>query len=77
MRTLQLWHMDSPVAVHRPNLPHGMWDLSFPTRHWTYIPRIGRQILNLWTSREVPGLSQGFQLYARHCLECVYMGSFI
>ena len=32
-----------------------MWDLSSPTRDRTHVPCIGRQILNHWTTREVPG----------------------
>ena len=35
-------------------LPQGMWDPRSPTREQTCIPRIGRQILNPWTTREVP-----------------------
>ena len=35
-------------------LPCGTWDLSFPARDWTRVPHIGRQILNHWTTREVP-----------------------
>ena len=31
-----------------------MWDLSFPTRYWTHIFCIAKQILNHWTAREVP-----------------------
>ena len=31
-----------------------MWDPSSPTRDRTCIPCIGRQILNHWTTREVP-----------------------
>ena len=34
---------------------YGMWDLSSPTRDGTQAPCIGRQILNHWTTREVPG----------------------
>ena len=34
--------------------PHGMWDLSSPTKDQTHIPCIGRQSLNHWTSREIP-----------------------
>ena len=34
--------------------PQGMWDLSFPTKHWTHTPCIGRQSLKHWTTREVP-----------------------
>ena len=33
-----------------------MWDLSSPTRDWTFILCIGRWILNQWTTREVPKL---------------------
>ena len=32
----------------------GMWDLSSPIRDQTHVPCIGRQILNHWTTREVP-----------------------
>ena len=32
----------------------GMWDLSSPTRDWTYAPCIERGSLNHWTTREVP-----------------------
>ena len=31
-----------------------MWDLSSLTRDQTHVPCIGRQILNHWTTREVP-----------------------
>ena len=34
----------------------GIWDLSSPTRDQTCIPCIGRQILNHWTTREVPSM---------------------
>ena len=37
-------------------LLHSMWDLSTPTADQTYVPCIERQILNLWTTREVPVL---------------------
>ena len=37
-------------------MPCGMRDLSSPTRDQTHVPCIGRQILNLWISREVPGI---------------------
>ena len=33
-----------------------MWDLSFPTRDWTFTPCTGRQSLNYLTAREVPKL---------------------
>ena len=32
----------------------GMWDLSSPTRDWTYATGIGRWSLNHWTSKEIP-----------------------
>ena len=38
-------------------LPCSLWDLSSPTRDRTCVPCIGRWILNLWTTREVPFLS--------------------
>ena len=38
-----------------PWLLHGMWDLSSLARDWTHISCIGTQILNHWTTREVPG----------------------
>ena len=31
------------------------WDLSSLTRDQTYVPSIAKQILNHWTTREVPG----------------------
>ena len=31
-----------------------MWDLSSPTRDWTYTTSIGRWSLNHWTSKEIP-----------------------
>ena len=37
----------------RASLRHSMWDLSSPTRDWTCVPCIGRQILNHGTTREV------------------------
>ena len=51
-----------PVDAHRllsccgapAQLPHSMWGLSSSTRDWTSILCIGRQILNHWTTREVP-----------------------
>jgi len=38
------------------SLSHSMWDLSSPVRDQTHIPCIGRQILNHWTTKEVPFL---------------------
>ena len=35
---------------------NGMWDLSSPTRDWTRVACIARQIPNHWTTRKVPSL---------------------
>ena len=35
-------------------LPCGKWDLNSPARNQTCVSCIGRQILNHWTTREVP-----------------------
>jgi len=35
-------------------LLHSMWDLSSPPCDLTHVPYIARQILNYWTTREVP-----------------------
>ena len=35
------------------SLPWGMWDFRSPTRDQTWVPCIGRWILNHWTTREV------------------------
>ena len=37
-------------------VPRGMWDLNSPTRDLAHVHCIGRQILNHWTTREVPKL---------------------
>ena len=34
--------------------PHGMWDLSFPTRIKPVPPAVGAWSLNHWTTRELP-----------------------
>ena len=44
----------------------GTWDLSSLIRDQTHIPSIGRQVLNHWTTREIPGL-----LSLSLCLEVV------
>ena len=44
-----------------------MWNLSSTTRNQTHVPRVARQILNPWTTREVPlpdFLKQSSQLTA-------------
>ena len=41
-------------VVARAKLPQGMWDLSSLARDGTHILCLERQILNHWTTREVP-----------------------
>ena len=36
------------------HLPRGIWILSYLTRDRTQVPCLARQILNHWTTREVP-----------------------
>ena len=56
--SLELWYMGS--GAHRPSSCgtwaelHSMRDPSSPTRDRTQILRIARQILNHWTTRDVP-----------------------
>ena len=38
----------------RAELIHSMWDLSFLTADRIYVPCVGKQILNHWTTRDVP-----------------------
>ena len=40
-----------------------MWDLSSPARDQTCTPYIGKQILNHWTTREVPFLFLFFIIF--------------
>ena len=54
MQGLLLQCRDSLVLVCRLSLLCGMWDHSSLTRDQTRVPCIVRQILNLWTTREVP-----------------------
>ena len=37
-------------------VPHGVWDLSFPTEDPTCVPCSGSVRINHWTTREVPEL---------------------
>ena len=59
-QALQLWCAGSVVVARRLSchvqvqFPHGMWNLSSLTRDRTCVLCIGRQILNHWTTREVP-----------------------
>ena len=61
-----------------------MWDLSSLTRDQTCVPSTGRQILNLWTTGEVPKVSYYrkfgtcFCLITRHniALKCVAIAVF-
>ena len=41
-------------VVGPAQLLHNMWDVSYPTGDRTHILCIARQILNCWTTREVP-----------------------
>ena len=43
-----------------------MWDLSSLTRDRNHIPCIGRRILNLWTTREVPLKTVLFLTHAKY-----------
>ena len=42
------------LVVSGLSCPHSTWDASTLTRDQTYVPCIGRWILNHWTTREVP-----------------------
>ena len=73
------WLCQILVASHRIFLvvrglscPHSMWDVSTMTRNQTYIPCIGRRILNHWTTRK--SLSQFFckSLGWKHLGICFY-----
>ena len=55
--TLQVWRTGFPLWSTWALLPHGVWDLRSWTRDWTPVPCIDRQILNHWTTREVPWCS--------------------
>ena len=52
-----LWHVGFSLSgcSSWAGLPCGMWDLSSLTRDQTLVPCIGKQILNHWATREVPG----------------------
>ena len=45
-----------PSWVAWVHLLHSTFYLSSLTRDWTWVPCVGRQILNHWATREVPGL---------------------
>ena len=50
----QLQHMGSLTVAHWLSCPLGVWDLISLSRDQTRVPCTGRQILNQWTTREVP-----------------------
>ena len=56
-------HAGSFIVYHglsscgtQASFPHGMWDLSSPTRDQSCVPCIASWILNHWTTRESPYL---------------------
>ena len=62
---VSVWCMDSLVVACRPKSAraqqlHCMWDLNSLTRGQACVSSIARQILNQWTTREVP--SSAFEL---------------
>ena len=48
-------------------LPLGMWNLSSSTRDQIRVPFIKRQILNLWTTKEVPEICSLGVCVGDHC----------
>ena len=60
----------------RAELLRGIWDISSPIIDWTRVPHTARQILNHWTTREVPDIFKIFilwWLYANlHFFESIY-----
>ena len=76
-----LWHTGFSGGDVWAQLPHSMWDLSFPTRDRTCIPCIGRQIFNHGATRKASQIQLLFQArkqrlvlhglqfdWSRHCL---------
>ena len=51
---LQLWSVGTRNCGMQSQLLCSMWDFSSQTRDQTCVPYISRQILNHWTTREVP-----------------------
>ena len=39
---------------HAKKRSHGLWDLSYPTRHWTWVQAVKVPSPNRWTARELP-----------------------
>ena len=56
------------LVAARALLLCGMWDLNSLTKDWTPIPYITGQILNQWTSREVPEMIFFFFFQQPKCL---------
>ena len=60
-------------------LATGMWDLSSRTRDQTHTPGMGKQNLNHWIAREVPGIFSNFGLWRKektdslHCIAYLTM----
>ena len=55
-------------SVHGLSCSRSMWDLSSLTRDWTGVPSFERQILNHWTTQEVPAL---FYYNRNHKISCL------
>jgi len=53
---LELWPAGFFCCSAQAWLPHDMWDLNSLTRDRTCVPCAGRQILNHWSTKEVPRL---------------------
>ena len=52
-----LWRAAFSSCGMQAQLSQGIWDLSSRTRDQHHVPCIGRQILNLWSPREVSAFS--------------------
>ena len=65
MNSLLLSHCASPkhtFCCFCPCHAVGMWDLSSPTRDWTYTPALEVWSLNHWTTRDVHRLTYSYAL---------------
>ena len=59
------------------SVPHGLWDLSSPTRDGTQIPAVQVPNANYWTARELPQMGDIDKcVLASILLRPVFWGSF-